>query len=324
MKPKRALVSGITGQDGAYLSKLLLNKGYEVHGTSRDHESTNVSRLKKLGILDQVQMHSVTITDFRSVLQAIKQVDPHEIYNLAGQTSVGFSFQQPVETLDSIARGTLNWLEAIRFREKAIKFYNACSSECFGNCPDGGANEETPFRPRSPYAVAKASSFWQLANYREAYGIFACSGILFNHESPLRSARFVTSKIVSAAVEISVGKRKQLELGNLKVIRDWGWAPEFVEAMHLMMQQDDPEDFVIATGKAHQLETFVDLTFGCLGLQWQDHVKINSEFFRPTDIKYSCGSPIKSLEKLGWKSNTDLESIIHRMVEFEKQSPHSL
>jgi len=253
----KALICGISGQDGAYLAKLLLNKNYSVCGTSRDAESSTFKNLNILGIKDKVELESMALNDFRSVLQVIVKFEPDEIYNLAGQSSVSLSFAQPVETLDSIATGTLNILEAIRFTGKNIKFYNASSSECFGDIGDCPADENTPFRPRSPYAVAKATAFWEVANYREAYNIFACSGILFNHESPLRSQRFVTQKIIQTAHNIAQKKATTLELGNIDIKRDWGWAEEYVEAMYLMLQQPQPDDYVIATGASYSLQDFV-------------------------------------------------------------------
>ncbi len=227
----KALICGISGQDGAYLAQLLLSKGYSVCGTSRDAQISSFQNLMGLGIREQVKLESMALTDFRSVLQILTKIDPDEVYNLAGQSSVGLSFEQPVETLESVATGTLNLLEAIRFLGKPIKLYNAGSSECFGDLGEDTADETTPFRPRSPYGVAKATAFWQVANYREAYGLFACSGILFNHESPLRPERFVTQKIVSTACRIAAGSLEKLFLGNMSIQRDWGWAPEYVEAM---------------------------------------------------------------------------------------------
>ena len=289
---KKALICGVSGQDGGYLAQLLLAKGYRVVGSSRDAQIASLNNLVRLGIRDRIEVESVALNDFRSVLQALIKVEPDEVYNLAGQSSVGLSFQQPVETLESISVGTLNLLEAIRFTGKPIKFYNACSSECFGDIADA-ADEPTPFRPRSPYAVAKAAAFWEVANYREAYHILAYSGILFNHESPLRPARFVTKKIVTAACRIAGGSREKLKLGNIAIQRDWGWAPEYVEAMWLMVQQDQPDDFVIATGETHTLEEFVATAFAQVGLDWREHVVIDPELFRPTEIAISRGNPRK-------------------------------
>src|SRR5215469_12593989 len=227
---KKALVTGISGQDGAYLAQLLLEKGYQVWGTSRDAQISSFKNLDRLKIREHVRLASVALNDFRRVIQVLFKAEPDEIYNLAGQSSVSLSFEQPVETQESIYIGTLNLLEAIRFAGKGIKLYNASSSECFGDLDGKPATEETAFRPRSPYAVAKAAAFWQVANYREAYGILACSGILFNHESPLRPERFVTQKIVRAACRIAGGAKEKLSLGNIDIQRDWGWAPEYVEA----------------------------------------------------------------------------------------------
>ncbi len=315
MEQKTALICGISGQDGAYLAQFLLNQGYIVCGTSRDAQMSSFQNLVRLGIREQVKVESMALNDFRSVLQVLYKIEPDEVYNLAGQSSVGLSFQLPVETLESIATGTLNLLEAIRFTGAAIKFYNAGSSECFGDIGITPADELTPFRPRSPYAVAKSAAFWEVANYREAYGIFACSGILFNHESPLRPQRFVTQKIVAAACQISQGNSHQLQLGNVNIKRDWGWAPEYVQAMHLMLQQSQADDYVIATGHSYSLQKFVIETFNCLGLNWQDYVSSDPNLFRPTDISYSCGNPSKAEQKLGWKAQYKMPEIVKMMVE---------
>lgn len=314
MTQKTALICGISGQDGAYLAQLLLNKGYHVFGTSRDAQISSFSNLTRLGIRDQVKVLSMSLNDFRSVLQVLKKVAPDEVYNLAGQSSVGLSFEQPVETLESIATGTLNLLEAIRFTEAPIKFYNAGSSECFGDHGDRPADEKTPFRPRSPYAVAKSTAFWEVANYREAYNLFACSGILFNHESPLRPQRFVTQKIVAAACRIAQSSTETLYLGNTNIRRDWGWAPEYVEAMYLMLQQDSPDDYVIATGESYSLTEFVEKTFACLGLNWQNHVITDESLMRPTDLAFSVGNPAKAKDVLGWEAHYKTPQIIEMMV----------
>jgi GDPmannose 4,6-dehydratase len=315
---KKAMICGISGQDGAYLAQLLLAKGYQVVGSSRDAQMSSFSNLVRLGVRHQIAVESVALNDFRSVLQALIKEEPDEIYNLAGQSSVGLSFQQPVETLESISVGTLNLLEAIRFCGKPIKLYNACSGECFGDIADG-ADETTPFRPRSPYAVAKAAAFWEVANYREAYKIFACSGILFNHESPLRPARFVTKKIVSAACRIAAGSQEKLPLGNIAIQRDWGWAPEYVEAMWLMVQQEHPDDFVIATGESHSLEDFVETAFAQVDLDWRDHVVIEPGLFRPTEITISRGNPRKSRETFDWHARYKMTDVIGLMVKDELQ-----
>jgi GDPmannose 4,6-dehydratase len=315
-----SLICGISGQDGAYLSQLLLQKGHIVYGTSRDAQMSSFKNLDTLGIKSQIKFESMAVNDFRSVIQVISKIQPDEIYNLAGQTSVGLSFEQPVETLESIALGTLNILEAIRFLNKPIKFYNAASSEIFGDTNGRPANELTPFSPRSPYAVAKATAFWEVANYREAYGLFACSGILFNHDSPLRPERFVTQKIISAACQISMGSPNKLYLGNINIQRDWGWAPDYVKAMYLMLQHQLPEDYVIATGETYKLEDFIASAFRIVGLDWKEHVIINKDFCRPTDITISQGDPSKALKNLGWEARYKMNEIIKMMIDHKKLS----
>jgi GDPmannose 4,6-dehydratase len=310
---KRALICGISGQDGAYLAKLLLDKGYEVSGSSRDAQINPFANLIRLGIKEKIKFFSTSLTDFRSVLQTIKNSQPDEIYNLSGQTSVGLSFEQPVEAFESINVGTLNLLEAIRFYNPSIKLYNASSSECFGNTFEP-ANELTPFNPRSPYAAAKAAAHWIVSNYREAYSIFACSGILFNHDSPLRPERFVTQKIVSAAVRITKGSKEILTLGNIEVIRDWGWAPEYVDAIYLMMQQSKPDDFVIATGESLSLKEFVAETFKQLGMDWENHCKIDEKLIRPADLAVSKADPSKAGKILNWTPNKKMKDVISAMI----------
>lgn len=309
----RALVIGISGQDGAYLAKFLLDKGYEVHGSSRDHETASLKNLVHVGVRDAVKMHSVSLADFRSVLATLQQVQPDEIYNLAGQTSVGLSFTYPVETFESISVGTINLLECLRLLKSRAKLYNAGSSECFGNTGDP-ATEETCFRPRSPYATAKAAAHHSVANYREGYGLFACTGILFNHESPLRPARFVTQKIVAAACRIAAGSAEQLQLGNLSVARDWGWAPDYVDAMWRMLQQPAPQDFVIATGEAHSLSDFVSEAFAAVDLDWREHVVSDPTLFRPTDIDVSVGDPSLAAARLNWVANTRFQGIVQKLI----------
>jgi GDPmannose 4,6-dehydratase len=316
---KKALICGVSGQDGAYLAQLLLHKGYEVHGTSRDAQIASLRGLDRLGVRADVRLASMAVNDFRSVLQTLARVKPDEIYNLAGQSSVGLSFEQPVETLESISVGTLNLLEAMRFLNLPARFYNAASSECFGETDDAGANETTPFRPRSPYAVAKSTAFWETANYREAYGLFACSGILFNHESPLRPARFVTRKIVSAVRRIADGSRETLRLGDISICRDWGWAPEYVEAMHLMLQRPQPDDYVIATGESRALEEFVALAFAEVGLDWREHTTADQALLRPTDIRKGKGDPRKAYAELGWKATVRMPDVVRRMLAAETE-----
>jgi GDPmannose 4,6-dehydratase len=312
-----ALIFGIGGQDGTYLSKLLLDNGYIVHGTSRDAEISPFTALESLGLRDRVTLHSTTPTDFRSVVQTISRTEPNEIYNLSGQSSVGLSFDQPVETLHSISTGTLNMLESIRFLDREIKFYNASSSECFGNTGEIPAHEDTPFRPRSPYAVAKATAHWAVANYRESYDLFACSGILFNHESPLRPARFVTRKIVGAAARIAAGEDERLTLGNISVRRDWGWAPEYVDAMWRVLQHDTPQDFVIASGATFSLQDFVAGAFMHFGLDWNDHVDLKTSLHRPADIDESRSDPGKAKRLLNWKATRTMPDVVSAMAAAE-------
>lgn len=320
---KKALICGISGQDGAYLAQLLLVKGYEVYGTSRDAQVGNFKNLVRLGIAEQVKVMSMATNDFRSVLQVLSRVRPDEIYNLSGQSSVGLSFDQPVETLESIAIATLNLLEGMRFMRLEGRLYNAGSSECFGDTGSAAANEDTPFRPRSPYAVAKSTAHWEVANYREAYGLFACTGILFNHESPLRPERFVTQKIVRSASRIAGGNRERLRLGNLDVQRDWGWAPEYVIAMWLMLQQDQPEDYVIATGETNSLEDFVATAFTCVGLDWHDHVDIDPNLLRPSDLKVSRADASRAKEKLGWSASLRMRDLVQKMIIESQEHPSS-
>lgn len=312
---KKALICGVSGQDGAYLSRFLIGKGYDVHGTARDAQMASFSNLIKLGIRDQIKFHSMALNDFRSVLQVLSHVQPDEIYNLAGQSSVGLSFDQPVETLESISVGTLNLLEAIRFMKRPIRLYNAGSSECFGNTGGQPADENTPFRPRSPYAVAKATAFWEIANYREAYNLYASTGILFNHESSLRPERFVTQKIVRSACRIASGTIEKLRLGNIEIARDWGWAPEYVEAMWMILQQEKADDFVIATGETNRLEDFVSEVFKCVGLDWRDHVESDSSLLRPSEIMVSRANPEKSARILGWQATYRMKDVARMMVE---------
>ena len=319
MAAKKALIIGITGQDGAYLAKYLLDKGYEVTGSSRDVMASSFSNLQTLNIRDKVKLVSVSINDFRSVFNAIQSFNPDEIYNLAGQTSVGLSFDQPVEAIESIAIGTLNILEVIRLQNRLIRFYNAGSSECFGNTGDTAANERTPFAPRSPYAVAKSTAKWLINSYRESYGLYACTGILFNHESPLRPERFVTQKIIAGAAKIKAGVLSNLQLGNLDISRDWGWAPEYVQAMWLMMQLDKPDDFVIATGRQESLKYFAAKAFEYFDLDWQKYVVIEPSFFRPNEIVSSVGNPQKAIEVLGWSKPTDVDGVIKMMCAAQAQ-----
>lgn len=312
-----ALIFGVSGQDGSYLAKLLLEKGYRVIGTSRDSEANRFENLTKLNIKDDLDLITMSIDDFKSVFSVIKKYAPAEIYNLTGQSSVSFSFQEPYETLSSITLGTLNALEAIKLTGGNCKFYNAGSSECFGDTNQHPASELTVFKPNSPYAIAKVSAHFLVDNYRKSYGLFAASGILFNHESPLRGERFVTQKIVKAAYRISKNKSKKIELGNLNIQRDWGWAPEYVVAMWKMLQEDSPEDYVIATGHTVSLEYFTSKVFEYFGLSWTDHVTINESFYRPTDLLISRANPEKADKQLGWKARVYVDEVILKMCDAE-------
>jgi GDPmannose 4,6-dehydratase len=312
-KMKVALILGVTGQDGAYLAHLLVGKGYRVVGTSRDAQMANTSRLERLGIRQGVEIVSLAPNDFRSVLKVVSGVAPDEIYNLAGQTSVGLSFEQPVECMESIAGGTLNLLEVIRYLGAPVRLFNAGSSECFGDTGRTPANEDTPFRPRSPYAVAKATAFWQVTNYREAYGLFACTGILANHESPLRPNRFVTQKIIQGVKAIAAGKQEKLVLGNLDIWRDWGWAPEYVEAMHRMLQAQQPMDLLIASGKTCSLRELVAAACRVAGLNPEEKIEASNDLLRPADLTYSGMDPSLIELKLGWKSTHTLDEIAIKM-----------
>jgi GDPmannose 4,6-dehydratase len=302
------------------LSKFLLDRGYEVHGTSRDAQLSSFANLARLGIREQVKVWSMSTTDFRSALQLLLRVRPAEVYNLSGQSSVGLSFDQPVETLESVATGTLNLLEAIRFSGLPVRFYSAGSGEVFGDTNGVPATEEMRFAPRSPYAVAKAAAYWQVTNYREAYQLYACTGILFNHESPLRPERYVTRKIVAGACRIADGSGETLVLGNIDVARDWGWAPEYVEAMWLMLQQDIADDYVVATGDTRTLAEFVEAAFKCVGLDWHDHVRSDPALFRPADIRRGAANPTKANHRLGWQATKRLDEVVAGMVNAEGRS----
>lgn len=321
---KVALICGVSGQDGAYLARYLLQKGYVVTGTSRDAEAGHFSNLKRLGIDTSVELTSMAINDFRSVVSVLGECMPDEIYNLAGQSSVALSFSQPVETYKSIASGTLNILEAIRLLRLDTRFYNAGSSECFGEIEDDAASESTAFRPCSPYGVAKATSVWQTANYRQAYDMYAVSGILFNHESPLRHRRFATQKIVNAVCDIAEGGCQELVLGNLDIERDWGWAPEYVEAMWRMLQQDNPTDLVIGTGVSTSLQDFVSLAFSRFDMNWEDYVRTNPQFMRPADIKRNRADPSLAKKLIGWKAKMRVADIVNNMIDAELQNRSSL
>lgn len=304
MAPPRALICGVSGQDGAYLAQLLLSKGYEVWGTSRNAEINTYSSLKQLGIYGQLHLRSMAPEDFNSVIEVFSDVRPHEIYNLSGQSSVGLSFEKPIETMASISTGTINQLEAIRILNKRIKFFNAGSSEVFGDVGNSKAREDTIFRPQSPYAVAKAAAIWSVSVYRSSFGLKACTGILFNHESPIRHERFVTQKIVSAAKRIAAGSDEKLVLGNLEICRDWGWAPEYVVAMWKMLNREIQEDFVLATGCTQSLGNFAQAVFEEAGLDWRNYVERHSALERPSEPMRISADPSKAESLLGWSANT--------------------
>lgn len=316
---KTALICGVGGQDGAYLAEFLLGRGYRVIGTTRDAQSGKRQNLASLGIDGKVGIESMALNDFRSVLQTLAKVRPNEIYNLAGQSSVSLSFDQPVETLESISTGTLNLLECIRFLDPSMRFYSAGSSECFGNTGEIPADENTAFRPRSPYAVAKACAANLVANYREAYQLFACTGFLFNHESPLRPRRFVTRKIVEAAYRIHAGFESHVTLGNLEISRDWGWAPDYVEAMWLLMQRESPLDVVIATGRTVSLQYFVKSAFAYFDLDWEQHVLQDKALLRPSDIAYSAANVSLATAELGWTARHSIDDVVRHMCKAESE-----
>ncbi len=314
---KSAVIFGVSGQDGAFLAKLLLEKHYRVIGASRNIHTTSFSSLEHLNIRDKIELVSSSIDNFRNVIELVNDIKPDEIYNLAGQSSVARSFDEPFETFESISIANLNLLEVIRILKIPVRLYNAGSGDCFGNIDGLPATEETPLRPRSPYGVAKAAAYWQIANYREAYDIFACTGILFNHESYLRPEQFVTRKIVKTACKIAKGDCKELLLGNMSIERDWGWAPEYVTAMWMMLQQEKPDDYIIATGTTISLENFIAAVFQHLNLDWKKYVKTDPRFMRPADIQAIHASPVKAEEKLNWKAKYNGLDVAKMMVDAE-------
>ncbi len=310
---KKAFITGIAGQDGSYLARLLLQKGYQVAGASR-HGDMAAGNLDRLHIAHRVQWMALDVTDSAATRRVLEEVSPHEIYHLAGQSSVGRSFQDPGATFDSIALGTRNILEVVRESLPRAKVFSAGSCECFGEAPVP-AREDTPFRPSSPYAAAKAAAFWLASTYRMAYKLFLCTGILFNHESPLRPEGFVTRKIIDTARRIAAGSQEKLALGNTGIVRDWGWAPEYVEAMWRMLQQDKPQDFVLATGESRSLTDFVASAFSHVGLDWKDHVTTDPHLMRPTDIMVSRGDPSRAREVLGWEARYRMEDVARMLIQ---------
>ncbi len=314
---KRALITGITGQDGAYLSKALLDRGYEVHGLLRRSASADVVdiRLQWLGIADRVVLHDGNLTDLSGLIRVLRQVQPHEIYNLAAQSFVKSSWQQPLLTGVVTGLGAANMLEATRLEAPQARFYQASSSEMYGLIQEPVQREETPFYPRSPYAAAKLYAHWMTVNYRESFGLHASSGILFNHESPLRGIEFVTRKITDGVARIKLGLRSKLALGNLDAKRDWGHARDYVEAMWCMLQQDTPDDYVIATGRTTTVRDFCRMAFAHVGLTMEDHVTVDERFLRPAEVDVLLGDPSKAKRVLGWTPRTSLEELVSEMVE---------
>jgi GDPmannose 4,6-dehydratase len=311
---KRALITGITGQDGAYLAQFLLNKGYDVYAIYRRSSTPNFWRLQTLGILNKIKMIPADMADMGALMEAVKIADPEEIYNLAAQSYVGASFDQPLFTAEIDGIGVAKLLEVVRNFNKDIKIYQASTSELYGGVKKMPQDEKTVFIPNSPYAAAKLYSYHMLRIYREGYNMFTCNGILFNHESPLRGLEFVTRKITNAAVRIKLGLQKDLELGNLDPKRDWGFAPDYVRCMWMMLQQDKPDDYVVATGETHTVQEFVENAFSILKLNWKDYVKINKMFVRPVDVFHLYGNPAKAKKELGWKPRVKFNELVKIMV----------
>ena len=310
---KRALITGITGQDGSYLAELLLAKGYEVHGVIRRSSSPNTERIDHL--LDRLKLHTADLLDMGSLLSVLEASDPHEVYNLAAQSYVATSWKQPVLTGEVTALGVVRLLEAVRHFNAKIRFYQASSSEMFGKVRETPQRETTPFHPRSPYGVAKVYGHAITVNYRESFGMFACSGILFNHESPRRGIEFVTRKISHAVAAIHHGLRDELRLGNLEARRDWGFAGDYVDAMWRMLQQDEPDDFVVGTGRTHRVEDFVRMAFEHVGLDWRQHVVMDPRFYRPAEVDLLMADASKARSRLGWEPRVSFEELVRRMVD---------
>lgn len=321
-KTKKALITGITGQDGSYLAELLLEKGYEVHGIIRRSSSFNTGRIEHLyqdfHVNDaRVFLHYGDLADSSALSRLLEKIQPDEIYNLAAQSHVRVSFDIPEYTADVVALGTIRILDAIKETEIKTKFYQASTSELYGKVVETPQTEKTPFYPRSPYACAKLYSYWITINYRESYDMYACNGILFNHESPRRGETFVTKKITHAIARILKKEQDKLYLGNLDAKRDWGYAKDYVEAMWLMLQQDKAEDYVIATGETHSVREFLDEAFGLVGLDWKKYVEIDSRYYRPAEVDLLLGNPAKAKEKLGWKPKTTFKELVKIMLEYD-------
>jgi GDPmannose 4,6-dehydratase len=315
---KKALITGISGQDGSYLAEFLLSKGYEVHGTARYNSLHNTSRVSHLG--DRVKLHQADMTDLPRLQEIVHKVRPDEVYNLGAQSHVHHSFEQPVYTAQVNAMAPLAILEALRDGLKDTRFYEAATSEMFGATTELMQNEKTPFRPRSPYACAKIFAYHQTLNYRDAYGLFACSGILFNHESPRRGEMFVTRKITRGAARIKVGLQHELRLGNLEAKRDWGFAGDYIKAMWMMLQQDTPDDYVIATGEMHSVAEFVRIVFDYFELDWTKYVVEDEAFKRPADVHYLCGDSSKAMKQLGWTPKVDFRELVEMMAQSDLEA----
>jgi len=314
---KRALITGITGQDGSYLAEWLLEQGYEVHGVIRRSSTEGFERIEH--IRDRITLHHADLLDQLSLVTLISEVRPHEVYNLAAMSFVPTSWGQPILTGEVTGLGVTRMLEAIRHVDRSIRFYQASSSEMFGKVKESPQNEQTPFHPRSPYGVAKLYGHWIAVNYRESYDMFCVSGILFNHESPRRGKEFVTRKITYGAARIKLGLQEKLHLGNLDARRDWGYAADYVKAMWMMLQQDEPEDYVIATGVTHSVRDVAEIAFGHLGLDWQKYVVVDPKLLRPAEVHMLCGDSTKARRKLGWKPTVDFEQLITMMTEADLQ-----
>jgi GDPmannose 4,6-dehydratase len=321
---KKALITGITGQDGSYLAELLLGKGYEVHGIVRRSSSFNTDRIEHLYVDPhspevRLFLHYGDLVDGTGLREILTRCQPDEVYNLGAQSHVRVSFDQPVYTVQADALGTINLLESIRDTGLPVRFYQASSSEMYGKVVEAPQNEKTPFHPRSPYGCAKVYSFWQTVNYRESYGMFACNGIHCNPASPRRGETFVTRKITRAATRIKEGLQDKLYLGNLDAKRDWGYAGDYVEAMWLMLQQERPEDYVIATGETHSVREFLDEVFGLLELDWRKHVAIDTRYFRPAEVDLLLGDATKARQELGWKPKITFKALARMMTEFDRR-----
>lgn len=312
---KSALITGVSGQDGAYLSRFLLDKGYQVYGLLARRATPTVWRLEELGVLDQVQLVDGDLTDLSSLIRILQQTRPDEIYNLGAQSFVATSWNQPILTAQVTGVSVVNLLEAVRLVNPEIHYYQASTSEMFGQAQQVPQRETTPFHPRSPYGVAKLFAHWTTINYRESFGLFACSGILFNHESPLRGLEFVTRKITDAVARIKAGKLDRLKLGNLEARRDWGFAGDYVEAMWAMLQQEQPRDYVVATGRNYSVGDFCRMSFECAGLDWQKYTEVDSSLLRPAEVEVLIGDASRAKEDLGWAPRVSTEQLVEMMVQ---------